>query len=890
MAARQHGFRGLSQDQELNSKDLYRDIRTPTQKVADFFSDNPGVAQFVAALLVLPVFASPTFFILVCLPIIYWVTSHPYSHRQTLPMLLPEEAGITDLNDPKPGRFGYFKSRGQFLLGNVRFARRPYELWLSFVHLLTHTLVIGSTGAGKTETLVSMAANYLAVGSGVMYSDAKAAPKLGWQIFTLARYFGREHDFRALNYIKGNTSAKKDPAVRRGNNVNLFTYGSSESITQIIVSIMPPGGNENKLFSERAIGLISAVMPALIDLRDCAGLLITPAVIRKSLELTEVEKLRDHPRITAESREAIRAYLASLPGYNPDPGRDARGNKKKQPEEVGRQFGFAQAYFTRALSSLSDTYGDIYMVGRGEINFLDMILRRRIGVVMIPALEKAPDEMKNLAKIVLAAQKNAISTGIPPEIEGRKADILESLPITAPVPYGIINDEFAFMMTPGYGVTLAQARGLYVAITIAGQDYAGMKREDPDEAEQIAENTKVKIVMASEGLGATAELIKQIAGEGLAMAASNYARDEQSLTGMYRDSQSASVERRSRIDTMDTRAQVEGEGIVFWRDKIVPVSMFYHGFDDKTISDHFAINRMLDVNLPTRGYGATLLKPKSDYQQAMEGALQKGLYLSKSDLELPPALEFIGKACSDWQSILKKQPTITGREREGLLFGALLYSNDEITDLIDAGTPDDQLQPIEPAPAPSTTAAENPQKSVRKATETTVVSEPISTPAEPEPVLDEGLMEDDWDEEDAFDAVPDPKARELEISARLDEIEHSHAKSMLEKAPWAIDPTLLKAVTPRAMTEGESRLAQQAAETTSRIEMATGTAAEEAQKIGLATATAVMASIEYPSNVSHAPTPPQSDEEKRELIERTTSALENWLNAGDDHDDHISEQ
>lgn len=174
-------------------------------------------------------------------------------------------------------------------------------------------------------------------------------------------------------------------------------------------------------------------MPALIDLRDCAGLLITPAVIRKSLELTEVEKLRDHPpRITAESREAIRAYLASLPGYNPDPGRDARGNKKKQPEEVGRQFGFAQAYFTRALSSLSDTYGDIYMVGRGEINFLDMILRRRIGVVMIPALEKAPDEMKNLAKIVLAAQKNAISTGIPPEIEGRKATFSNHYPLPPP--------------------------------------------------------------------------------------------------------------------------------------------------------------------------------------------------------------------------------------------------------------------------------------------------------------------------------------------------------------------------------------------------------------------------------------------------------------------------
>ncbi|MFB2351370.1 hypothetical protein ACETUS_29735, partial [Priestia megaterium] len=86
-----------------------------------------------------------------------------------------------------------------------------------------------------------------------------------------------------------------------------------------------------------------------------------------------------------------------------------------------------------------------------------------------------------------------------PDIEGRKEDVLDSLPTTAPVPFGIINDEFAFMMTPGYGAVLAQARGLYAAVTIAGQDYAGMKREDPDEAEQIAENTKVKIVMASEG-------------------------------------------------------------------------------------------------------------------------------------------------------------------------------------------------------------------------------------------------------------------------------------------------------------------------------------------------------------------------------------------------------
>src|SRR5690606_16700658 len=134
-----------------------------------------------------------------------------------------------------------------------------------------------------------------------------------------------------------------------------------------------------------------------------ANLKITPGVIRKALEFEEVQKLKRAKPIAPESREALRAYLTSLPGYSEHP-KDRNGRPTdKQPEEVTRQFGFAQAYFTRALASLSDTYGDIYMVGRGEINFLDLILRRRICVVMIPALEKAPDEMKNLAKIVLAA-------------------------------------------------------------------------------------------------------------------------------------------------------------------------------------------------------------------------------------------------------------------------------------------------------------------------------------------------------------------------------------------------------------------------------------------------------------------------------------------------------
>jgi len=880
--------------------------------VGDFLAEQPALVIGLCLMLlpIAPFF--PTFFVVVCVPVIWWLTTYPLNRHMTLPLLLPIEADIKDENDPKPGRFGHHKARGEFLVGNERYKSKPWELWLSFNHLLTHSMVLGSTGAGKTETLVSMTANYLAVGSGVMYSDAKAAPKLGWQIFTLCKFFGCEEDFRALNYIKGNTSAEKDPAVRRSHNVNLFAFGSAESIIQIIVSIMPPGGDENRLFSERAISLISAVIPGLIDLRDRAGLLITPAVIRKAIELPEVEKLKKHPKITRGSREAIRSYLASLPGYMEDPGVDARGNPKKQPEEVGRQFGFAQAYFTRALASLSDTYGDIYMVGRGDINFLDMILRRRTGVIMIPALEKAPDEMKNLAKIVLAAQKNAISTGIPPDIEGRKEDVLDSLPITAPVPYGIINDEFAFMMTSGYGVTLAQARGLYVAITIAGQDYAGMKREDADEAEQIAENTKVKLVMASEGLGATAELIKEIAGEGVAAAAQSYARNENSMSMNYIDSKSANFEKRSRIDVMDTRQQVEGEGILFWRDKIVPVQTFFHGLDEKAIYSDFAVSRLLDVDRPTRGFAANLYREKSEYRKAMEGAIRQGIYLAAEDLEVPPKFEWAVGAVKDWRKAVSAD--MSAKQREAYLFGALLDAMDDNGDLAKeasneltestseaarsqqhgAGSASQQNAPeSQPSSSVSTPQAASDEESQAQElmAEASLVADDswLDDAPLPEPEdLPDGLSEriddeDDWETKYSDDAPANADARAKEIGAKLSALEDSRAKGVLASAPWMLDSSLLSGWTERRLTEHEQKMAIQAGESAARVEMAMGRPEDEAREIGLSTSSAVANSINYPSNEDFRGKKPQNEAEMQQVVNRNVRTLGNWL--GDDSDD-----
>ena len=69
------------------------------------------------------------------------------------------------------------------------------ELWIARDDLLTHMLVLGTTGAGRTEPLVSLSFSCLAQGAGLMYLAPKAAPKLAAQIYTMCRIMDRDDGF-----------------------------------------------------------------------------------------------------------------------------------------------------------------------------------------------------------------------------------------------------------------------------------------------------------------------------------------------------------------------------------------------------------------------------------------------------------------------------------------------------------------------------------------------------------------------------------------------------------------------------------------------------------------------------------------------------------------------
>ena len=559
-------IRGLEDHETQERKLLHRDVRSPSQRLADALKLGQvqigGMFGAGVCLFLFPVLATPLFLAGIAL----FLARCSCINKERLPFRMPMGLSGTDKGDPLPGRGDFARPEGIFFLGNR--LQDKQELWLKAKDILTHCLLFGTTGSGKTETLVSLSYNALATASGLFYIDPKTSPKLAVQIWQMARFLGRDDDFRVLNY--GTSGKVKGKSPRRLSNTNNpFTFGSAEALTQLLVSLMPASDGANSIFADKAQALISGVMYALVDLRDKGLLKLSTSIIRDSLALEKCVALALHPELDEESRASIQAALATS-------GWIAGRDLKDQPESFAEQFGYAQSYFGKALSSLTDTYSHIYGAEDGEVDFADAIMQRRILVVLLPSLEKAPAELASLGKISLSAIRNACAVGLGANIEGDAADVLEALPTDAIGigPYLCIVDEYAAIVTPGFEVVLTQGRGLGIAAIVASQDYAGIMEADKKGAQQMVANTSIKIFMKMQDAEKTWDLIRGQAGQSTVLRTTGFNVNEQISSG-YRDANSTTVEQEDRVVLRDLQEQIEGEAHFVFSGQIVRGDMFF---------------------------------------------------------------------------------------------------------------------------------------------------------------------------------------------------------------------------------------------------------------------------------------------------------------------------
>ena len=589
-------IRGLEKQHEQDAQKLIRDTRTLGQRVNAFF-DNPMNTSVLVVTTGVGGFIVPQIADLcLLLGLGFFFISH--FRKSTLPFRMPMRSGALDYNDPLPGGNKPRIARGIYFFGND--IKTNDELWFNNDDMRTHVLIFGSTGSGKTEALLSMAFNSLVQGSGFIYVDGKGDNSLFTKVFSMARRMGREDDVLLINFMTGARDIIGAQEKRLSNTMNPFSQGSSSMLTQLVVSLMDSGGADasGDMWKGRAIAFVEALMRVLVFMRDQGHILLDANTIRNYFGLTRLEGIvldksfmRDNQEPVSLNEtpdtimEPLKNYVINLPGYD-------MNRKGKQVSQVLEQHGFITMQLTRVFGSLADAYGHIIRTNLPEVDMKDVVLNRRILVVLLPALEKSPDELANLGKVIIASLKAMMAAGLGEDVEGSYRDVILRKPTNAPTPFLCILDEYGYYAVKGFAVVPAQARSLGFSTVFAGQDLPAFQKASKEEAASIGANTNIKICMKLEDPLETWDFFNKTAGESYVTKVDSFQTNADTITNSYLDARSASSEKRARIDLLDLKDQREGEAHIFFKSRIIRAKMFYA--DPKPVN-HFRLNQFLKV-------------------------------------------------------------------------------------------------------------------------------------------------------------------------------------------------------------------------------------------------------------------------------------------------------
>ena len=563
MAIEKDAIRGVMAEAEIDPSMLRRDHRNLKQKFSDTMADPNGFATIMGCFFAVFILFPQLGELLSLIGI--WLIRHASKKEFRLPFRIPKTSGLLDPGEPDPVKNMPSPAAGITFFGNERKTKK--ELWFNNSDMRTHVLIFGSTGAGKTESLLSLAYNSLVHGSGLIYVDGKGENVLYTKIFAMARTMGREDDVLVINYMTGSRDVFGPQEKKLSNTLNPFSSGGSGGLTELLVSLMDDSGGGD-MWKGRAISLISALMMALTYMRDQREILLDVDAIREHLILDNIIKLyktrRDFPK---HIREALRAYLLSIPGF--------QESAPKQNDTVLEQHGYLQMQFTKLLGSLSDSYGFIFKTNLGEVDFKDVVLNRRILVVLLPALEKSTDELANLGKIIVACLKQMMASALGSTIEGSYAEVVGTKPTNADMPFMTVLDEYGYYAVKGSAVMPAQARSIGFSMIFAGQDLPAFEKASKEEAASIVANCNVKIFMKLEDPDSTYSLFEKSVGEALVSSVGVLEMQQGGLMTTFQAGKSASVEMKKRGNLLDLKDQREGQAHIIFKSVVVRAQMFY---------------------------------------------------------------------------------------------------------------------------------------------------------------------------------------------------------------------------------------------------------------------------------------------------------------------------
>ena len=575
----QRRWEGISSSQEIHIEDKFRDTRSFWKKISDNLVYRPTILNIILSLIFLSILILPFSmdFLLFFVGVIGFMLMS-YGKKQKLTFSTPQSSGKLVV-DEKSRERTYIDEEGKKLEGiyffgnDIEFGNR--ELWFSDDQVRRHMLLFGTTGAGKTEALLSLCYNALITCSGFIFSDGKGTFELYFKIFATCRSLGMEDDLLLISFLTGEEDMHFATKIKYSNTLNPFADASTDAAVNLLVSLMSEGSGDG-MWKDRASALMEAIMGLLVYRRDYQKRLISVGTIREALILNNIYKAWQDGKNTSDPTapgylssnvlESLRSYLVSLPGF------DESKEFKDQPGEIHEQHGFLFMQFTKLLGSLADMYGYIFNTQLSEVNFWDVVANRRILVVLLPTLAKSQNELSMLGKIIIACIKQMTASGLGKASEGYIKDTLWQNPTTAKTAFIAILDEFGYYSVPGTSVIPAQARGLGFFMIFAGQDFPAFAKNSKEEAESIKANCTIQICMKLQDERDTFEIFAKQAGQGEVAVTTGKNYNENSK---LRENDNISYEKRERITFRDLNSQQSGEAHFFYNGVMSRGRFFY---------------------------------------------------------------------------------------------------------------------------------------------------------------------------------------------------------------------------------------------------------------------------------------------------------------------------
>jgi intracellular multiplication protein IcmO len=208
---------------ERSGTQSLRDIRPFTARLSEALRSS--ASGFILGMMAAGTFYEPAV-VDIAVPAAALYALWVLTRRVTLPLRLPQSSGLLDYSNPTPGEREAKRAAGSVFIG---WSVSGQELWITAKDACQHMTIPGTTGAGKTTTILSLLTSALAQGSGFVFVDGKADRDLFGKVLCLARRFGREDDVRVLNFMVA--SGMKD-----SNTFNCFATGNADAIREMMAS------------------------------------------------------------------------------------------------------------------------------------------------------------------------------------------------------------------------------------------------------------------------------------------------------------------------------------------------------------------------------------------------------------------------------------------------------------------------------------------------------------------------------------------------------------------------------------------------------------------------------------------------------------------------------